>query len=49
MLTRKAADESRKNAEGRLGRLAGELESAVGEMLEFAAEASYQPRAPAAD
>lgn len=47
MLTRKAADESRKNAEGRLGRLAGELESAVEEMVGFSGEAGFQVQAPA--
>ena len=46
VLSRKAAEEARENGQGRLGRLAGELESAVGEMLGFAGEAGFEVRPP---
>lgn len=46
VLSEKAAEEARETGQGRLGRLAGELESAVGEMLGFAAEAGFGVRAP---
>lgn len=44
MLSEKAAEEVRETGQGRL---AGELERAVGEMLGFEGEAEFEPRAPA--
>jgi hypothetical protein len=46
VLSRKAADEQREAGQGRLARLAGELESAVEEMVGFAGEAGFEVRAP---
>lgn len=45
VLSGKAEEEVRETGQGRLGRLAGELESAVGEMLGFAGKAGFRVRA----
>ena len=47
VISMKAAEESREAGQGRLVRLAGELESAVEEMVGFAGEAGFEVRAPA--
>jgi hypothetical protein len=46
VLSRKAADEQQETGQGRLARLAGELESAVAEMVGFAGEAGFEVTGP---
>ena len=46
VLSRKAAEESGDRGQGRLARLAGELESAVAEMVGFAGEAGFRISEP---
>jgi 5'-deoxynucleotidase YfbR-like HD superfamily hydrolase len=46
VIGRKAAEEAKAASPARLGRLAGELQSAVGEMVAFAGEAGFEVRAP---
>jgi 5'-deoxynucleotidase YfbR-like HD superfamily hydrolase len=46
VLSRKAAEEAREGSPGRLGRLAGELESAVKAMVGFAQRAGYGVKGP---
>jgi hypothetical protein len=46
VIGRKAAEEAKAASPARLGRLAGELQSAVGEMVAFAGEAGFVVRAP---
>jgi hypothetical protein len=49
VIGRKAAEEAKAVGPARLGRLAGELQSAVGEMVAFAGEAGFEVRAPRDD